>query len=64
VSPEPLTVTLADATAMSGLSRMTLLRRVNDGVLESRKICGRRVIVVASLRKLLGFDSGEHEAAA
>jgi hypothetical protein len=52
----PLTVTLAEATRMSGLSRSTLLRRADDGTLETRAVCGRRLVVVESLRKLLGLE--------
>lgn len=58
-----LTVTLQVATNMSGLSRSTLLRRADEGVLETRNVCGRRLVVVSSLRKLLGFDQKTPEAA-
>jgi hypothetical protein len=61
--PLPLTVTLAEATRMSGLSRSTLLRRADAGELETRAICNRRLIVVRSLRKLLGFDDPQGIAA-
>jgi hypothetical protein len=60
----PLTVTLATARTMSGLSRSTLLRRADDGKLDTRLVCGRRLVVVASLKKLLGIEqSGEAQAA-
>ncbi len=55
-------VTLSAATQMSGLSRMTLLRKDAEGILETRKICGRRLVVVDSLRKLLGLNDGEQAA--
>ena len=61
--PEQLTVTLHDASHISGLSRSTLLRRADQGLLETRNVCGRRLVVLASLRKLLGFESGKQEAA-
>jgi hypothetical protein len=64
VIAEPLTVTLAEAQVMSGLSRMTLLRRADAGELETRLICNRRLVVVSSLRKMLGFDPTEVAAAA
>jgi hypothetical protein len=50
---------LAEAQAMSVLSRMTLLRRADAGELETRLICNRRLVVVSSLRKMLGFDPTE-----
>jgi hypothetical protein len=59
-----LTVSLQAATHMSGLSRSTLLRRADEGLLETRNVCGRRLVVVASLRKLLGLDSPEGQEAA
>jgi hypothetical protein len=63
MSEQQLTVTLAQATQMCGLSRSTLLRRADEGLLETRNICGRRLVVLASLRKLLGFEPGKREAA-
>ena len=63
LQPSPLTVTIATAQLMSGLSRATLLRRANEGALDTRKIGGRRLVVVASLRQLLGLSLDEDRAA-
>jgi hypothetical protein len=59
-----LTVTLHDAGLMSGLSRSTLLRRADEGVLETRNVCGRRLVVVSSLKKLLGFEQPNRQETA
>ena len=57
-----LTVTLRDAAAISGLSTATLRRRAREGALETRRIGGRRLIVVASLRRLLGIGEAAERA--
>jgi hypothetical protein len=53
------TVTLRRATELSGLSRMTLIRRANAGDLKTVFVAGRRLVVVASLREMLGLDKSE-----
>jgi hypothetical protein len=58
----PLTVTLPTAEMMSGLSRWTLRRRAIDGTLETVLVGGRRLVVVESLKKLLGVDEGKVKA--
>lgn len=58
----PFTVTLATAQFMSGLSRSTLLRRAEEGMLVTILVGGRRLIVVDSLKKMLGV-SEQHVAA-
>jgi hypothetical protein len=60
----PFTVTLDNATALSGLSRSTLLRRADEGVLETRLVAGRRLVVVTSLKKLLGLQDEQGREAA
>ena len=62
--PGPLTVTLPQAQYMSGLSRTTLLKRASEGLLETRLVCNRRLVVVESLRKLLGFNEAKKDEAA
>ena len=57
-----LTVTLQGATPYPGLSRSTLPRRADEGALETRNVCGRRLVVVSSLRKLLGFEPQQSAA--
>jgi len=56
-----LTVTLQNASFMSGLSRSTLLRRASDGSLSTVSVGGRRLVVVASLRALLGLPPEEKQ---
>ena len=58
----PLTVTLTTASFMTGLSRSTLLRRADDGSLKTVLVHGRRLVVVDSLRKLLGLDQEQEVA--
>lgn len=52
----PITVSVADAMAMSGLSRQTLYRRMATKELETITIGRRRLIPVVSLKKLLGAE--------
>lgn len=52
---QPLTITIRRATEYSGLSVPTIERRIASGELESIKV-GRRLIKMASLRKMLGVD--------
>lgn len=53
---EPITCTYLAAAAMSGLGRRSLERLVAQREIESRRIGGRRLIVVASLRRYLAGD--------
>jgi hypothetical protein len=48
-----LTCTIEDAVEFSGLSRSSVYKLVKDGVLESRLVNNRRLIVMASLRAAL-----------
>jgi len=56
VPASAITITLRDAAALSGLSVATLRRRAREGALESKRVGGRRLIVAASLRRLLGVE--------
>jgi hypothetical protein len=53
---ERLTCSVADAVTVSGLSRSHLYKKMVSGELEFRNHGRRRLIVVKSLRKLLGLD--------
>jgi hypothetical protein len=54
ISIEPLAVSIADAIALSGLSRSEIYRRIGSGQLEARKATPRRtVIIFASLKRHL-----------
>lgn len=53
---QPLTITIRRATEYSGLSVPTIERRIASGELESIKVGRRRLIKMASLRKMLGVD--------
>jgi hypothetical protein len=48
-----LTLTIREAREISGLTHCALYRALNAGVLDSRKILGRRLIVYSSLENLL-----------
>ncbi len=50
----PLSYTLNDAVAVSGLSRATIYRHGKAGHLRLLKVGGRRLVDAASLRALLG----------
>jgi hypothetical protein len=51
----PFTCSLAAATELSGLSRSTLLRRADAGDLKTVVVSSRRLVVVESLKQLLGL---------
>ena len=50
-----LTVTIKEARAVSGLSHGQIYEAMNAGILESRKVLGRRLIIYSSLERLLLF---------
>lgn len=50
----PLAYTLADATALCGLSRSTLCRHAAAGRLRLVKVGGRTLVDADSLRNLIG----------
>jgi excisionase family DNA binding protein len=49
----PMTITIQQACALSGLGRSTIWEMVSNGQLRSVKIAGRRLIGYSSLRALL-----------
>ncbi|MDJ0391360.1 helix-turn-helix domain-containing protein [Roseomonas sp. E05] len=51
---EPITYTVNDAAAVSGLSRATLYRLAADGRLRLVKVGSRTLVDATSLRALLG----------
>jgi hypothetical protein len=51
-----LTCTVREACQVSSWGHNKIFELINDGRLESRKIDGRRMIVIASLLQLLGLD--------
>lgn len=53
----PLTYTLHDAAAASGLSRNTLYRHAQAGALRLVKVGGRTLVDAASLRALVGAEA-------
>lgn len=55
--PNALTVTVDEAVALAGLSRTTIYDRMNDGSLVSTTVGRRRLILMDSLRKLVGGNS-------
>jgi excisionase family DNA binding protein len=52
-SIEPLTVTVADARKISGLSNTTVYKLIGEGKLQVVKIGTRTLITYASVKKLL-----------
>lgn len=53
---QPLTVSIADAVVMSGLSQATLYRLIDREELETTKLGRRRLVKVASLKRLIGAE--------
>lgn len=56
---KPITVSIAEGARLSSLSQRTLHRRMEEGVLESRKVGKRRLIVRSSLLKLIGCEDAD-----
>lgn len=54
---EPLTVNMQQARRLSGLGNTTLFAMTKDGRLESVLVNNRRLIIYASLKRLLGLDN-------
>jgi len=62
-APSLLTVTLAEAARISGLSPATLRRRAAEGRLTLRRVGGRTLVVYESLVRLLGVEADAERAA-
>ncbi len=58
---EPLTVTLSTACELTGLSRVTLWRRIKAKTLKAKCVGGRTLVEFASLKALV---TGPDEKAA
>jgi hypothetical protein len=52
---EPLTLTIAEGCRRSGLSNSSMYKAINEGLVETTRVFGRRLIVFASLKKALGI---------
>ncbi len=48
-----LAVTIVEACQLTGLSRSSIYRLMDIGALQSRRILGRRVVLMASVRELV-----------
>jgi predicted DNA-binding transcriptional regulator AlpA len=53
---QPITVSVADATTLTGLSPATIYRMLGRDEIESRKVNGRRLLILASLKKRIGAE--------
>jgi Helix-turn-helix domain len=49
-----ITYRISDVVAVTGLSRSTIYNAMKRGELQSRLVCGRRLIPSAALRQFLG----------
>jgi hypothetical protein len=52
---EPLTVTVAEARKISGLSNSSMYGMINRGLVQTTIVMGRRLLVYASLKAALGI---------
>lgn len=53
---EPLTCSVDEAARALGVGRVTIYRRINDGIIESVRFGGRRLVKIDSVRRLVGAD--------
>lgn len=51
---EPISVTVADACRVTGLGKTKLYQLINDSVVTSAIVGGRRLVQFASLKALVG----------
>jgi len=58
-APVPLTISIRQAQDLSGLSRVTINRRIWSGELKTTHVGSRHLIFFASFRKMLGLDQTE-----
>jgi Helix-turn-helix domain len=57
-APDRLGVSINQAALIAGLGRSSIYNLINAGEIESKKIKGRRIVILPSLRKrLLGSGS-------
>jgi hypothetical protein len=61
---EPLTITVTDARKISGLSVASIYGMINQGLVQTSVVMGRRLIVYASLKTALGIRPDGAPAAA
>lgn len=54
-----ISCTVDEAAAASSLSRRTIYSLIKGGELESRRVGGRRVVMVRSLRRLIEGDRAQ-----
>jgi hypothetical protein len=52
---EPLTVTIPEGCRASGLSNSSMYKAINEGLVKTTRVFGRRLIVYASLKRMLGL---------
>lgn len=52
-SPDPISVSVKDAAAMTGLSKWTIYKRLDEKVIQSAYDGSRRLVVVESLRQYI-----------
>lgn len=53
---ECMAVSIDEACYMTSLSRATIYRRIEDGLLEAVKVGHRNLILMASIKRLLRSD--------
>lgn len=51
---EPISVSMADAAAMIGVSRSRMYELDSEGRVRTVRVGGRRLVLVSSLRELVG----------
>jgi len=56
-SNKPITVTIADARRLSGIGNTKLWELIKDGKVDTVSIGRRRLVVLASLKRLLTPES-------
>lgn len=61
IDVEPITVTIAEAVRVTGVSRTAIYQLIRDGRLETVKVRKRRLVKTRSLRRL--FEGDENTVA-
>lgn len=53
---QPLTCSMNDAASSIGVCRTTLYNWIREGRLETRRVGGRRLVNIASVKRLAGVE--------
>jgi hypothetical protein len=57
MTPEPITISVARAVELTGMSRSTIYKHIREMRILSKKVCGRRLLDYAALKEIIAGDA-------